>query len=390
MGKSDFRRNYGGGASEQSAYSWGDVEFSKGASKGQAFFKGGKGGCGKGDSGCKGDVGCRGGWGKGCWDDPYAMKGGKDGWDDPYAMKGKGGMKGGWKTAYGCWKGGPIEEPEPESPEEARFPGITEATRTVVRPLVPREEKLSPDDAVRKVIQHMCKAAEAYPKDERLQQKGNPVQAQAVVEELVETALAAIGQAFPEKAWAKEANLAGPLTLIAETLFANSKLFCRMLAPMLPKHVEDSVFRFREDERIQEAIWQTVEKLGLPEKYHKKCKSHLLKAYDEAHVSAPYGTADAETPELGMTKDFTKGWISEFVGRAWDVLENGVGSKEEQIGFVTGLFQSLVHPDRCCLPHDLVAALEKPLPAEWDFVAEATSAVFVEAEAPTKKSQRKW
>merc|ERR1712139_611501 len=91
----------------------------------------------------------------------------------------------------------------------------------------------------------------------------------------------------------------------------------------------------------------------------------------------------------GLLQDFIKGWMTEFIGRAWDVLENGVGGREEQINFVTNLFQTLAHPERSCLPHDLVAALQEHPMANWPFIAETCHTIFVEMEAerPNKKQK---
>merc|ERR1711957_541767 len=98
------------------------------------------------------------------------------------------------------------------------------------------------------------------------------------------------------------------------------------------------------------------------------CCKHLNTSYDDAHISASYG-----------------GSMAEFCGRAWDVLENGVGATEEQVNFTTNLFQTLSHPERSCLPHDLVASLEQHPPASWPFIAETTIEIFTEMNKPSKK-----
>merc|ERR1712190_210327 len=105
---------------------------------------------------------------------------------------------------------------------------------------------------------------------------------------------------------------------------------------------------------------------------------------DEAHFRAPYGSHIAATQELGMLQDFVKGWITEFVERAWDVLFHGIGagnaSRDEQLLFLTIVFQSLASPERACLPHDLVSLIPNPPANPWPFVAEAAHAVLVENE----------
>ena len=63
--------------------------------------------------------------------------------------------------------------------------------------------------------------------------------------------------------------------------------------------------------------------------------------------------------------DQLQAWISEFVRRAWDVLNNGVSNstQEQQIGVTTSLFQYLCDPAHSCLPHDLTQQLDAPPPA---------------------------
>jgi hypothetical protein len=300
------------------------------------------------------------------------------------AMKGGGGgyMMKGAKAPAG---------PEPWELEAQKYPGLLEAMKETIAPVAHLEEKWSEQEIVQKMVVYVTKAADTFAKDDRLSKRGSPVQAQAVVEEFVETAMASICQGCQERAWVTTATFANPLCLVADQIFKNAKLFARMLAPMLHKYVEDAIFRFREEQRITNAIWETVENSGLSDKYYKKCNQHLNKVYDDCHISSQFGASLAVTPELGLLQDFVKGWMSDFVGRAWDVLENGVGARDEQVNFVINLFQTLCHPDRCCLPHDLTAGLgELQPPASWPFIAETAMMVFAELDNPAPKKQKKW
>merc|ERR1712014_532964 len=103
--------------------------------------------------------------------------------------------------------------------------------------------------------------------------------------------------------------------------------------------------------------------------------------------------------ELQMLQDFVKGWMVEFVGRAWDVLENGITSsgatatREEQILFVTVLFQNLSDANNAALPHEITSLIESPPQSPWAYVAELTEAVYAEmdaeqAQAAVRKQQR--
>jgi len=251
-------------------------------------------------------------------------------------------------------------------------------------------EKWTVPQLISRMVQYIVKAADTLAKDTRIQQKGSPLQAQAIIEEFVETAMGSMSAGCHDKAWFQQANFTAALCLVAEQIFSNAKLFARMLAPMMHKYVEDALFRFREEERILNAVWETIENSGLSSAYHKKCNSHLTRSYDEAHISAPYGQHVAEKAEFGLLQDFLKGWMSEFISRAWDVLENGVGGRDEQVNFVTNLFQTLAHPERKCLPHDLLASLDSPPPASWSFVGEAVIAIFTENDMERPSKKQKW
>jgi len=346
------------------AYSWGATQ-----GKGPVTYQAGEGAPVKGQRGKAGFGG--GGWSEDPWAEAMVA-----------CMKGKFGGKG-WAAGYDVGGGDAWGA-------DKSYPGLVQSMREIIEPVAHMEDKWSPEEIVKRMVKYVQNAADQMAKDERLGHKGNPIQAQALVEEFVETAMGMISQGCHDKAWAREANFATPLCLVAESIFKTSKLFSRMLAPMLHKYVEDSIFRFREEERIQRAIWETVESSGLPQNYFKKCSSHLAKGYDDAHITASYGQSEAASPEMGLLQDFIKGWMTEFIGRAWDVLENGVGAREEQINFVTNLFQTLAHPERSCLPHDLVASLHEHPMANWPFIAETCHQIFAEmdAEKPSKKKQK--
>merc|ERR1740130_1080139 len=140
-------------------------------------------------------------------------------------------------------------------------------------------------------------------------------------------------------------------------------------------------------------MWDAVEVSGLAESYQKKAAKHLQVAYDDSHMAAPYGSTTAGSPELGLVQDFCKAWMTQFVEKSWDVLENGVtGGKDEQFAFLTTLFQYLTDPDRSCLPHDLTAQLESPPPESWGFIGELAMKIFTDMESASEGQgkKRKW
>jgi hypothetical protein len=291
---------------------------------------------------------------------------------------GKGGGKGGDKGKAVAVAG------------ETGIPGLQEALMEALAPVAHMDSQWDIDEMVKRVHSYFTKAAKKYETDERAAGRGTAVQAQALIEEFVSTALGAVGAACYEKVWFTEADFSGALMVTAMYTFRGGKLFCRTLGPVLKRYVDDGVFRYREEERIQKAMWDAVSISGLAEGYQKKAAKHLQLAYDEAHMSAPYGSTSASTPEMGLVQDFVKCWMTEFVSRSWDVLENGVvGGKDEQFAFMTTLFQYLTDPDRSCLPHDLTAQLEAPPPESWGFIGELAMKIFTDMEEVAKQKQQR-
>jgi hypothetical protein len=164
--------------------------------------------------------------------------------------------------------------------------------------------------------------------------------------------------------------------------FQGSKVFSRSVGPSLEKYVETALAQWKEEERIVKAMTECVEQSGIQENHRKKCLEQLQSSYDDAHIKAPYGTNVAETPELGMLQDFVRGWMFEFVKRSHGVLTYGVASddgkasKDEQVLFVTVLFQNLCDTKNVCLPNDLTSLIPSPPTHPWAYVAEAAEAVF--------------
>eukprot|EP00747_Dinoflagellata_sp_TGD_P183077 gnl/TRDRNA2_/TRDRNA2_37745_c0_seq3.p1 gnl/TRDRNA2_/TRDRNA2_37745_c0~~gnl/TRDRNA2_/TRDRNA2_37745_c0_seq3.p1 ORF type:complete len:379 (-),score=77.95 gnl/TRDRNA2_/TRDRNA2_37745_c0_seq3:72-1208(-) len=336
-------------------------------------------------------------WGGGKAKGKFAKGGGFDGGGDMYGG-GKGGYGaskgygGGGAKGKGDWGGGGGGGGGYTAPAGGGgggggygIAGLSEALTAALEPVAHIDTQWGLEEMVQRVSKYITKGATKYAKDERASQRGTAIQAQALIDEFVDSLMGAISAACYDKAWFPEANFVGPLTVTAVSTFRGCKLFARTLAPMLEKWVEEGIFRFREEERIQKAMWEAISLTSLSESYHKKCSQHLQKSYDEAHIAAPYGSTEGDSAEMRMLQDFVKGWITEFMRRAWDVLENGVpgGADGEKILFVTTLFSQLCGPEILALPHDLVAPLGEGggPPADWPFIGESVVALFDEANA---------
>merc|ERR1712072_1052251 len=161
--------------------------------------------------------------------------------------------------------------------------------------------------------------------------------------EFTEKIMGALSTACYEKPWLLEIYLSESIALAAINTFKGGALFKRTVAPIIVTHVDEAIFRFREEERHTRVMWDSVSSVGIKADYLKKANKHLTTAFEAAHISAKYGTSPSTSPELGMVQYFVTAWLSELMKRAWDVLNNGINSPtpDQQCGVATTLFQYL-------------------------------------------------
>merc|ERR1712187_103327 len=93
------------------------------------------------------------------------------------------------------------------------------------------------------------------------------------------------------------------IALAAINTFKGGALFHRTVAPIIVTHVDEAIFRWREDERHQKYMWDAVAQSGIKQDYQKKANKHLNTAFEAAHISAKYGTSASTSAELGMLQD---------------------------------------------------------------------------------------
>lgn len=275
------------------------------------------------------------------------------------------------------------------------IPGFGEALTEAVAPITQAALIFDPsqmnevEDIKYKVGSKILKAAKKFTGDERLLSAGTAMQARTITEEFVDWSAGAVSQAFFDKPWLEKVNLAAPLLAACLHTFGGAKIFTRTLAPMLPKYVEEALFRYAEEERVNKAMFDAVVAAGVSDNMQKKAASHLAKAYDKAHIKAPFGSTTADSAELGMLQDFVKGWMSQFCTVARDVLTQGIGDgkpqRGDQILFLTVLFQNLTDARNAALPHELTSLIVTPPPSPWSFIAETAEEVFTEVETELNK-----
>lgn len=273
------------------------------------------------------------------------------------------------------------------------IPGLAEALTEALMPHAHTDEAWNLEEMVRRVQSYFTKATKKYEADERIHKRGTSVDAQAMVEEFVGTAMGSVAAGCYEKPWFTEADFSVSLLVCVLYAFkgASSKMFCRTLGPLLKRFVDDGIFRYREEERMQKVIWDALVMSGMTENFHKKAAKNLQAAFDEAHMTAPYGTSEAETPHLGAVQDFVKCWMTEFVNRSWEILASGINGGEEQLlSFLVNAFNYMTDPCRSILPAEMVVPLQPPLPSNWPFIEACARAVLSSEERAGKRSRIAW
>lgn len=257
--------------------------------------------------------------------------------------------------------------------------GLKDAVSRAAESHIALEKQWSKDEMVNKICMAIFKTSSKWWKDDaRHKESGTAIQAQAILEEFTEKIMGGVSATCHEKPWLLEIYLSESIALAAINTFKGGALFKRTVAPIIVTHVDEAIFRYREEERHQVVMWDAISSVGIKADYLKKANKHLQTSFEAAHISAKYGTSPAASPELGMVQDFVMAWLSEFAKRAWDVLNNGVNNptQDQQIGVVITLFQYLCDPSHSCLPHDLTQQLETPPPPAWDFVQQAVILLF--------------
>lgn len=328
--------------------------------------------------------GCKGGgksWGKG---GDFGKAGIVMPWQKGAAPYGKGGGdygKGGGKDAgWGASDYKPGQYCE-EPGGHVGIEGLKDAVTRACEPHAILEQKWGRDDMVNKVCMSIFKTATKwYKEDTRHKETGTAIQAQALLEEFTEKIMGALSSACYDKPWFLELYLSESVALAAINTFKTGALFKRTVAPIIVTHVDEAIFRYREEERHTRVMWDAISSVGFKSDYLKKANKHLMTSFEAAHISAKYGTSPSTSPELGMVQDFVTAWLHEFAKRAWDVLNNGINDPQpiQQMQVVTTLFQYLCDPAHSCLPHDLTSQLATPPPVQWEFVAAATIQMFNE------------
>jgi len=246
------------------------------------------------------------------------------------------------------------------------IPGLPEALTEALKPVAHMERGWSFDEMVKRVQSYFTKAAKKYEPDKRKHLRASTLEARALIEEFVETAMSALTAACYEKAWVSVADFSGALMVAAMHTFRDGSVFCRILGPLLKRYIDESICKYNEEERVQKVMYDAISVSGLLENLHKRALKNLSAAFDEAHMSAPYGQYISQSQQLGAAQAFVRFWMEEFTSKSWDMLEGSLSGGFEQSAWLANLFKYLIDPDRSVLPPDVAA--QSPVPQNWDFV----------------------
>merc|ERR1712072_939954 len=142
--------------------------------------------------------------------------------------------------------------------------GLKDAVTRACEPHVGGETSWSRDEMVNRVCMAIFKtSAKWYKEDTRHKETGTAIQAQALLEEFTEKIMGALSSACYEKPWFLEIYLSESIALAAINTFKGGALFKRTVAPIIVTHVDESIFRYREEERHTRVMWDAVSSVGL-------------------------------------------------------------------------------------------------------------------------------
>merc|ERR1719491_1125740 len=176
--------------------------------------------------------------------------------------------------------------------------GLRDAITRACEPHAALETVWKKDDMITKLCMAIFKtSAKWYKEDTRHKESGTAIQAQALLEEFTEKIMGSWSSTCHDKPWFLEVYLSESIALAAINTFKGGALFKRTVAPIIVTHVDEAIFRFREEERHARVMWDAIASLGLKSDYQKKANKHLATSFEAAHVSAKYGQITAATPE---------------------------------------------------------------------------------------------
>lgn len=273
--------------------------------------------------------------------------------------------------------------------------GLKDAITRALEPFHGTEEALGNTDMemlMNKICTTIFKTSDKHWKDDKRHKEwnGSAVRARMLLDCFTNKVMDILAKDFYSKSWFSEIYLSEAIALAAIRAFKvpGGCVFKRTVAPVVVTHVNDAIFRYREEDRIQNVMSEAIKAIGFIPTYEKKATKHLTASYDAAFVGAKYGAiSGASSPELGHIQDFVNAWMHGFSDRGWESFENGLRSDaaSEKIIGMTNLFHYVTDPEHSCIPHDLLSQLDQP-PANAirDFITRQAVTMFEKSEEKTE------
>jgi len=301
------------------------------------------------------------------------------------------GQKGGGEAkgaAYGQQQGGYSRGPHVRTGKALPHDEVLERVHTALnnaiwqatKPVMRLEKEWDQKELSKRVVKYLNKAAQpaelmTMPWHEAAQQ-------------FVENGMNGYSSACGEKPWFFELHLAPAFSAGFWEIASGSGqgVNWREVEQLLTGKYEELM----DDQLLDKAIWDSAGVLlpdeSIRNKLYKALKSCHEAAFKEA-MNDPRRLRDLQRVEV-----FTRLWLEQSMGKAWQVLENnGMMSAEH----VVRLFQDLLAPfgedhPFSCVPAVLTQVIGRP-PGDWPFLQEAAGQFFAASgavPAPAKGQRR--
>jgi len=263
--------------------------------------------------------------------------------------------------------------------------GFCDALRSAFEQAGVSAEEDNTEEIVEKIHAAAHKISKKYYNEKRCMEKKSNSECRAYVEEFVETMMGSISNSYGDKPWFEKVGWDGALLMLSYWTFSNGHVTNRVLKSELAEFIQTGIIRWWEEEKMEKAMWEAVDKhAGLTDAQKKKANGHLKKSYDDAHYNAPYGETAHDDPEVAELQDFVKGWMASFAQKAYAALESGLqdSTPEGQAACLTAIFQHLVSPEVAVLPLKLQNCMQE---SPWAFVEQCATEVITEMHQPSAK-----
>lgn len=299
-------------------------------------------------------------------------------------------QKGGGKGGAPEW----VENPLYMSKVE-RWKLIDRELEVCLQPHLHLEAEWTPEQWKQKISSHINKQVTKFEK-EYTPALSNYGHAGSLVAEFVASVLGAIENSAVDRAWAGMVDFTGPIFQAVLLVFKSQKMFRRVTGSRVQTWVSDAYNRWHEEKRVEKAMWETVQMLGLEGKQVKTAWKALENSYDEAIDQTTFVIHEEDVNGLIMLQSFIQYWFKTFVTQIWDSLR--AQGSERIYAMSVSLFQTLCSPEIKALPYDVAGQMDsETIILGWSGSIQKLEVLFAQVEqaknprgygAPAAKKQK--